>query len=207
MRDDLTGLGNLAQLRAALAEQLPRAGERRSRLTLVYLEVGGLESYDERVGSTQAEEVVRELARLLCRGTRSYDLCCRVAEDQFAVLLADQEPCRVRGSQHPCSGVEFLWRLRDAVLDESIPGLGRSAPGGLGLHAGLASYPWDSRSPEGLLRKARQALRDAKGVGSRCLALTGPRAGQLLHTATLPTSPADSSVFVSPDEPQPRPAS
>jgi diguanylate cyclase (GGDEF)-like protein len=205
--DELTGLGNEAALRAALHEHVPRSQQRRSRVSLIWLQVGGLQSYGDRAGRQQAEKVVCELAKLLTRKTRSYDVCCRVGEDQFALLLADQEASRVRGSQHPSTGMEFLWRLRDAILEEDIQGLGRSAAGGLRLHAALATCPWDSRTPEGLLEKARQALGHAKRVDARCLALSGPRAGQLLFAATFPTSPADSSsVSVLPDEPKANPA-
>jgi hypothetical protein len=133
---------------------------------------------------------------LLSVRTRSYDVRCRVGENEFAVLLSDQEPSRVRGSQHPCSGVEFLWRLRGDVQEAGGKGLGPSGGGLVRLHAGLASFPWDTSEPAALLEKARQSLREGQQVNARCLALTGPRAGRLLHAGTLPSSLSDSSESV-----------
>jgi diguanylate cyclase (GGDEF)-like protein len=125
--DELTGLANRRAF-MAVSEQLLRVAERAGETALlVYADLDGLKSINDRGGHAAGDEALRQAAQLLGETFRKADLVARIGGDEFCVLL----------SGRAADAKVSIDRLRDAVSAPS-PGLPPLGFPPLGLSLGLA---------------------------------------------------------------------
>ena len=148
IRDGLTGLFNRRYLEETVVRELHRAARNGRPLGVVMLDVDHFKLFNDRHGHQAADDVLREVARVLSAGTRKEDVACRFGGEEFVVLLPDAtlENAAMRAET-----------LRAAVHERT----GRKVT----LSAGVASYPLHGESWEVLLRTADSALYRAKSEG------------------------------------------
>ncbi|HYH51520.1 MAG TPA: GGDEF domain-containing protein [Acidimicrobiia bacterium] len=109
LHDELTGLANRRAF-VTVGEQLLRVAERAGdTVLLVYADLDGMKSINDRHGHPAGDEALRVAARLLRETFREADLVARIGGDEFCVLLPG------RAAEAKTS----IDRLRDAVDDRS----------------------------------------------------------------------------------------
>ncbi len=170
-QDDLSGLRNRRYFDATLERLVARATAERLRLTIVLFDIDDFKSYNDRFGHETGDALIREVAALLTRCSRETDVVARYGGDEFAVMLWDAEQPRVPGSQHPTEPAALAERFQTQIRAHSFKCLGAAAPGPVTLSGGLATFPWDGRSPGELVHAADHALLAAKRAGKNRIAL------------------------------------
>jgi diguanylate cyclase (GGDEF)-like protein len=173
LTDDLSGLRNRRYLVRALAHLLKRAESERFRVTLLIFDIDDFKRYNDAWGHSVGDELIREIGRLFTACCRRHDIVTRLGGDEFAVVFWDAEQPREAGSQHPADALAVLERFREELGNRQWQTLGAEARGSLTISGGLASFPWDARSPDELLRKADHALLQAKSHGKNRFYLVG----------------------------------
>ncbi len=157
--DDLTQVYNYRFLKSALKRELKRAARFGQELALVMLDVDNLKGYNDRNGHQRGSYLLREMAALLARQVRSFDLIAKYGGDEFTLIL-------------PQTGVEgavtVAERMRRAVAEHAFP---LEEPGGITVSSGVAVFPADAEDGQTLIRAADRALYVAKRQG-RNLVLT-----------------------------------
>jgi len=89
LSDDLTGLYNRRGL-FALGEHTMRIARRRARrLGIIYIDVDGLKSINDRFGHAQGDEALRLVADVMRASIRESDVVGRVGGDEFVILAED----------------------------------------------------------------------------------------------------------------------
>jgi diguanylate cyclase (GGDEF)-like protein len=136
--DRLTGLRTPDAFSEALVMELARVRRYGGCVTLVLLELDGLET----------TRMLTSAGRVLAREMRDADIAARVGDTQLAVLLPG------RGAQAAVA----VERMRHAIAD--IPG-----PYSISAAAGLATFPVDARDGAELLEHAAEALLEARRRG------------------------------------------
>jgi len=154
IRDPLTGCYNKAELYRRLDLEVKRSYREQRQLSLQWLEIDHLRPLHDSCGSSVAEEVLRRVAAELLRRTRSTDLVCRVAEDQFAVLLPS---CEAGSAQRVAD------LLRDTVARLEIQRQGIEVA--VTLSVGLTALRRGQDDIESLINRAENALYRAKAEG------------------------------------------
>jgi diguanylate cyclase (GGDEF)-like protein len=153
--DELTRLPNLRGF-VSIAEHHLRMADRTGTPTvLLFLRLDGYEDVVASLGSTGADDLVRDAAEVLLTAIREADLPARIAPDTFCVLLSGE-----------ASGAEVtvLSRLVEAIaLHDTV----KPDPGPLALSVGTALY--DPATPVGLERllETAQAGLQADPSGAR----------------------------------------
>lgn len=90
LSDNLTGLYNRRGL-LALGEHAMRSARRRGgHLAVIYVDVDGLRSVNDRFGHAQGDEALRTIADVLRTAIPEADLAGRVGGDEFVVLVDDE---------------------------------------------------------------------------------------------------------------------
>jgi diguanylate cyclase (GGDEF)-like protein len=87
LHDPITGLGNRRAHDERIEAELARLARYGHSFSLARLDLDGLEDASDRYGQAAADEALRELARVLVRGTRAIDACFRIAADEFAIVM------------------------------------------------------------------------------------------------------------------------
>ena len=173
MIDDTTSLPNRRYLMRSLENLLAVAATKRSRVTVLIFDLDGFKHFNDTYGHGAGDEILRETGNLFRQHCRKHDLVARYAGDEFVVVFWDAEQPRVLGSKHPTDALLVLRRFRKALESHQFPKLGPEGLGCITISGGLASFPWDASTAEGLIQRADEALLKAKQAGKNRIYLVG----------------------------------
>lgn len=156
-KDSVTELYNRRYFGLRIEEEVKRHTRFGHPLSLVVANLDCFRPLNVEHGQAAADEVLREVARLLIRHSRSFTIIARLDGDEFAALLANT----------PKAGaVTYAQRIRSVIETHAF------AHGTVTASLGVAGLPADAVSADDLLAAAQRALRDAKDQGrNRVLAL------------------------------------
>lgn len=151
--DPLTGLANRARFESRLRDALVAASEKGARVALFFIDADRFKSINDQFGHEAGDAVLRAVAtRLKAQVRREGDLVARLGGDEFAVLLA------------PLREVEQAGRIAANMLGSmespiALPGGGNIIST---LSIGIAFYPEHAADAAGLLKRADDAMYQAK---------------------------------------------
>lgn len=166
LTDELSGLPNRRYLLRFLDQIMETAGRERFRVTLLLFDIDDFKTYNDACGHDAGDEIIRLAGKLFERHSREHDLVTRYGGDEFAVVFWDAEQPRVADSSHPGDAMDVLARFTRDLGAAEPAGIKSKLPGAqLTISGGLATYPWDAGSRDELIRKADEALLEAKRAG------------------------------------------
>lgn len=182
MKDDLTGLANGRWFRQHLAQKIHEAHEKYLPVTLLLFDIDNFKKYNDDYGHGVGDEILRQTAALIKKCVRPTDLVARISGDEFAVVFFDPEgPRQPRDpgvaqspSRVPSSVMAVCDRFRRLVSSPEFSLLGSTGRGQLTISGGLAVFPYDAQTAEGLVDVADKVLMfDAKKAGKNQILLVG----------------------------------
>lgn len=141
--DQLTGLEGPAFWQRVLVAEVARAAKYRTPLTVVVLELDGLQRIWDEDGEDAGFSVLHGAAESLRRSTRAGDYCTRIGPCRFGIVLAATD--RI-------AAINYVERLREHLL-AGMPPEGRA----ITLRFGWAS-PLPREAPDSLVRRAQRRL-------------------------------------------------
>ncbi len=153
----LTGLHNRGRGVERLVDQVALAQRHSRQLAVLYLDLDQFKHVNDRWGHYGGDRLLHDLGRRLARQVRAEDSLCRLAADEFMLVLPEvgQDP-RLADLASLCE--RLLARVAEPFdLD------GHQVQVHLSL--GVALYPRDGSDGETLMRHADTALHAAKRAG------------------------------------------
>ena len=159
--DGLTGLYNYRFLIRSTKLEMKRASRFGYTFSFLMIDVDNLKEYNDHNGHLSGSRALRDIARVITQSCREIDLAAKYGGDEFALLL-------------PQTGLEGAVRLGERILravrrfrfDGRTPGL-------LTCSIGVAVYPDDGCTVEGLIERADAALYRAKAKGKNSITTYG----------------------------------
>jgi diguanylate cyclase (GGDEF)-like protein/putative nucleotidyltransferase with HDIG domain len=167
LTDLLTRLPNRRYVDGHLAQELSRARRGGTNVSLLLLDLDRFKTINDEFGHQAGDRALVEVAQTLRASLRSYDICARLAGDEFVVVLSG------------CDGTQAERRgraLQEAVARASY----LAAPGrqvNLGISVGCATFPVDGQSPDALLAVADRRMYEDKSSRKQALANPGQLSG------------------------------
>jgi diguanylate cyclase (GGDEF)-like protein len=152
--DSLTDLPNRNRLLQHLGVALRRAGRRRGRLAVLFLDIDRFKMVNDSLGHGSGDELVQVIAQRLQGCLRSTDTLARVAADEFAILIP-----AVDGDveiQHIAERLLAVIRRPFSIQEREIY---------MTASLGVSRFPEDGDDAEELLKKADIAMHRAKERG------------------------------------------
>lgn len=154
--DEVSGLFDHCYFHIRLAQEAFRGERYNNFFTILMIDIDNFTEYVKTYGIHRGNLIIRKTAEFLRKSMRSSDTIVRYGTDEFALILLNTtkenaEPIARRFissiSAYPFHG------------DENMPRHKITAS------ASLISFPGDASSPEELIFKAHQALKEAKSAG------------------------------------------
>jgi diguanylate cyclase (GGDEF)-like protein len=155
IRDSLTGLCNRREFDRRLRDELERCERYRHPLSLLMLDLDHFKAINDRYGHPVGDKVLREVADIVKHALRASDEVARHGGEEFAVILPETDKF--------VAGV-LAQRIREVVATHAFSGDGTRSLS-VTVSIGLAGFPNDAKSGEGLIAAADSALYDAKRAG------------------------------------------
>ena len=152
--DALTKLPNRVLFFQRLRQELSRAAREEQGLDLMFIDLDGFKQVNDTLGHDAGDLLLMEVARRLTGCVREEDTVCRLAGDEFTIILP-----HVRSD---ADTVRLARRLLDA-LAEPFELLGRVAH--ISGSIGIATFPGDGKDPETLVKHSDAAMYRAKRGG------------------------------------------
>lgn len=155
--DSLTGLFNRRHFDEVLAVEWARAHREKQPLALLMIDVDFFKNYNDHYGHKAGDDCLRNVASVLRSGSkRASDMTARYGGEEFAVITAGSDLDKAR---------ELAATLCRDVVALEIPH-DQSPFGRITVSIGVAaSVPEEKLTAEALLRRADEALYQAKESG------------------------------------------
>jgi diguanylate cyclase (GGDEF)-like protein/PAS domain S-box-containing protein len=154
MHDALTGLPNRLLFVDRLRQALAHAERTGGAVALLFLDLDGFKPVNDRLGHQAGDDVLVETARRLERSLRRMDTAARLGGDEFACILQEFENSDQVGT---------VARRILTAINEPVRANGQECR--VGASIGVALYPQDARTLDGLLYCADEAMYMVKRSG------------------------------------------
>jgi diguanylate cyclase (GGDEF)-like protein len=160
--DSLTGLYNRKHLMETLDKEVSRCQRHSHSFSLMVIDIDHFKKYNDTYGHLAGDEVLSRLASVFKESIRSSDYAARYGGEEFIVMLPEIGPEQ---------GVEAAERIRHQVAEQRFGNEGE--PIKVTISVGVASYPDNGEDAESVIKKADEALYEAKEMGRNRVVLTG----------------------------------
>jgi diguanylate cyclase (GGDEF)-like protein len=178
LTDELTGLYNRRHLYHVLEPEMYRTLRKGRSFSLVILDLDGFKEYNDRMGHARGDSVLQAFAQTIDSSLRKSDTAFRYGGDEFIIILPETDANRAR---------QVMGRIRARWL-KLVEAQYAPLETPLGFCAGIAQFPENADTADGLVFLADSALYYAKKEGGgrdilvSSLSTIPP---ELLGTATL----------------------
>lgn len=149
--DPLTGLPNRRLLDETLHESLNRAREAQSSIALCYLDLDGFKPINDTYGHEAGDFMLKTISSRLKQGVRESDVVARLGGDEFVVVL---------NRIHDSEMIDEIVRRLNDIIEQPVQYKNHTVC--VGASIGVAIFPNDCDVEDRLLRKADQAMYEAK---------------------------------------------
>ncbi|MEK6542398.1 MAG: GGDEF domain-containing protein [Pseudomonadota bacterium] len=149
-RDMLTPLYNRRYFLSALHQRIARVERNKDRVALIYVDVDGLKTINDRFGHYAGDIALIEIAARLSESMRRGDVLARIGGDEFGILLDHVGPTEAKA---------MVRRLKSTVEDDPLDFNGSVVR--LGAAFGMTMIEL-GKSAEELLGIADARMYDAK---------------------------------------------
>lgn len=154
--DALTGLYNRHYLNTHLGNMVKQALKNGKHLALMIMDMDHFKSVNDTYGHDVGDMVLKQLAAIIMNASRSSELAARFGGEEFIILMPETDPQSAYGAGN---------RIREIVektpfkINEMGDTIQRT------ISIGVASLYPDGDSAESLLKRADEALYEAKHGG------------------------------------------
>jgi two-component system cell cycle response regulator len=154
--DPLTGLHNRRYMSSQLGALVRRAQRGGEPVAALLVDIDHFKRINDTFGHDVGDDVLREFAVRLATNVRAIDLACRFGGEEFVVIMPD-------------TGLEVAHRiaerLRLHVAGSPFRVAGVEDPLSVTISIGVACTDGASDTPDALLKRADEAVYDAKAKG------------------------------------------
>jgi len=152
--DPLTGLPNRNMFLDRLSEDIKATSRSKNSLALIFLDLDRFKEVNDTLGHDKGDMLLCEVAIRLGLCVRGTDTIARLGGDEFIVILPELDDIHI---------IDRVAQTIIQTLAEPFDLAGEKAY--ISASLGIALYPDDANSLEGLIKHADQAMYRAKDMG------------------------------------------
>ncbi|MDD5495473.1 MAG: diguanylate cyclase [Candidatus Omnitrophica bacterium] len=152
IKDELTGLYNKNYILPRMEDEIRRAVFCQRPCSFMIFNIDDFKKMMEQGGELEAEEIIKKVAKLIKDNTSPIGKIARIGGDEFAVLLPEKNK---KEAMEAAEGIRI-------AVEKTFSKDGKPY---LTVSAGVSENPIDGATQDEILKKALEALRQAKSSG------------------------------------------
>ncbi len=156
LTDALTQLSNVRRLHPQLEDELARAERYGRKVSFVMIDIDHFKKYNDTHGHPRGDIVLQKVAQLMMQHVRVLDQVYRYGGEELCIVLPETDKE---------TAYQVAERVRQVIAEYPFYGKQTQPDGNLTISAGVATYPTDAVSKDGLIARADEALYQAKAHG------------------------------------------
>lgn len=160
--DPLTRLYNCRKLSSDLSLELSRAKRRKTQLSFTMIDIDHFKQYNDNNGHQLGDEALVSVAEIIRNAVRDIDSVYRYGGEEMCAVLPETDKA---------GAAIVAERIRADIEKAWFEGEENQPFGKLTISIGIATYPDDSISKEGIIKSADIALYKAKDNGRNKVAI------------------------------------
>lgn len=160
--DGLTGLYNHSFFYNLLDSEVSRAIRYKHSFSLLMIDIDDFKKFNDTYGHQTGDNILKTLASLFKSLVRKTDPAARYGGEEFAIILTETTKEQ---------GIFFGNRIVNGAAASKIEGVPQGVT--ITISAGLAGFPEDANTLECIIKKADDALYQAKKMGKNTLCVHG----------------------------------
>jgi diguanylate cyclase (GGDEF)-like protein len=160
--DGLTGLYNHKFFQELLNAEIARSDRYNYSFSLIMIDIDDFKEINDNYSHQSGDTILKEIASILKSLVRKTDPAVRYGGEEFAIILSQT------AREH---GRVFADRIVKGVATSKFKAFSHNET--VTVSAGLAGYPDDARTHESLIKRADEALYQAKKMGKNTLYVYG----------------------------------
>lgn len=166
--DPLTGLSNHRHFTRLLGEEISRARRLLMPVSVLTLSIDRYDTWVSKLGPTLAETIVKLVAQVMKKTSRTNDSIARIGPADFALILphTTQVGAAVKAE-----------RLRRTIEATRFPVLDKFNGERVTVSCGVSEYPGLAGDADALMRSADEALFEVKKLGGNRVCLAAALSG------------------------------
>jgi len=154
--DSLTSLYNRRFFETKLEEIFLKAKTEQKKFSLCICDIDYFKYYNDTNGHPIGDIVLKNVAEIIKNGVKGGDIVARYGGEEFVIIFPDTEKE---------NAIKVCEKLRKKIEEYKFPYEKNQPNGDLTVSFGVATFPDDATIPDGLLKKADDALYKAKEMG------------------------------------------
>jgi diguanylate cyclase (GGDEF)-like protein len=167
IHDELTGLPNRLLLEDRFKQIIASAVRRNRSVAVCYVGIDQFDKVNDALGKVSGDQIIKSVASRMVHSLRTEDTVCRIAGDEFVLVLVDIADV---------TSIEFVLKRLLAELEKPYS-LDEGHKATISATIGVAFFPRDAKRPEALVEHADSAMRRGKELGGRRLYYYGQPGG------------------------------
>jgi diguanylate cyclase (GGDEF)-like protein len=155
IRDKLTGLFNRRYMEASLEQEFLRSQRNHRPVSIMMLDIDNFKQFNDTYGHDAGDALLTAFGGILQNLVRKEDIACRFGGEEFILILPETAlEVAAKRAEH----------FREELKHASIQHLNRDF-GNVTVSLGVAAYPDHGQDVQTVMRKADEALYNAKNGG------------------------------------------
>ncbi|MDD5119988.1 MAG: diguanylate cyclase [Candidatus Omnitrophica bacterium] len=146
IRDGLTGLFNRRYFNELINIEVKRLSRSPASLSLLMLDIDNFKNYNDTKGHPAGDDLLKGVAKVLKSSVRSVDMICRYGGEEFIIISPQTDK----------SAAQIIAERIRVQIGLFLPTT---------VSIGISTFPDDAREAEPLIKKADNALYQAKQTG------------------------------------------
>jgi diguanylate cyclase (GGDEF)-like protein len=154
--DPITGVNNHRYFRIQIESEIGRAQRHKKVFSIVMIDVDNFKEYNDTQGHLNGDLALKLVADGLLKNIRKSDVLARYGGDEFIIILPELDKEKAK---------KMAEKLCEVISKTKLPTKKFAPKVNLTISLGVATYPEDGDVEEKLLKKADEALYQAKDSG------------------------------------------
>ena len=161
--DGLTNVFNYRYFQGQIEREIVRSQRHGKSFSVAMIDIDNFKKYNDTQGHQNGDEALKLIAKTIIKNIRKSDTLSRYGGDEFVMILPELDKLQSKS---------LAEKLCQVIGKTKVPRKKYAPNVNLTVSLGISTYPDDGHSEEELIKKADEALYQAKDLGRNAVCIS-----------------------------------